>query len=409
MCVEQQLISYPTVIKFIPDVENLTLVGTSPTFYDSYQETANLTSPGSVDPTVEFRVWASFLSYLNHYVPHDPLYRCDSGNCIYPDFNTLAVCSECLHLENKDIQQECDDDSDSCSAQHDNLEAFAWKRAQQGAYSTIVNQTADTSIPTSIVETKTMSVNFTNWPPEYRFDSCSVKWCVQTISSNVTNSTYYETEKYSSTLFDILSNNSVLFHGTSSNNSPYSFTVSEKSQIAFKRLGDMLTGWSRSTSQEEWLHSSSLFNGIAAFATADMTVGGKHMHRHKGTPVEVMTSGMSDALRGSLDVVGLRVLRETIVRVRWWWVLYPMAMWILSAVFLVGVVIETRQNEHIVGAWGCSAIALMLWGVEEDAKERVMDWSAEGLNKKAEKVRMQLFREGEGWSMKSVNEEGMGY
>jgi hypothetical protein len=63
--------------------------------------------------------------------------------------------------------------------------------------------------------------------------------------------------------------------------------------------------WSRRAgSGGNWTHSHSLFTGIAAFTTADMTVGGSHMHRHKDTPIEVMADGMSNAIRNRLVIPG---------------------------------------------------------------------------------------------------------
>jgi len=393
------MISYPTQTLRTQDPANQTLVGRSLDIYDTFQETS-LTPQAAPVPAVEFAVAASLFSSLNHHVVHDPLYRCDSGNCDYPVFVTLGVCSHC-HDTRDEIASACDDDQDRCWARYRDLEGYAWRRTNEMAYSTIINQTINTQ-SVSIVETFTLNVSVSTWPPTFNAWACELLWCVRSINATVTNSTYAEIEVDEYTKATLQPDGSALFQYVNPENRATNFTVTRNAQLAFKALGSTLRGWSRKTQKGQWVHSSPLFGGMASFATADMTVGGKHMHRHKANPIAVMADGISNAVRNSLSVPGLRVERHTIIVVRWWWMIYPAAMWILSTVFTWGVLWTTKMNSEFVGAWGHSSIALLLWGVDDDVKQRVGDWSAEMMEAKASNVIVKLTREDGAWKLKEV-------
>ncbi|KAI5858150.1 hypothetical protein BZA05DRAFT_331567 [Tricharina praecox] len=402
---QQQLISYPTRTFTTRDPRNLTLVGRSLETYDTFQEIT--TMQGVSVPSVEFAVTSSVFSSLVHYVVHDPLYRCDSGNCEYPAFATLGICSHCDYAQNE-IVSACDGDRDHCWATYRDLVGHAWKHTDENAYSTIINQTTNTdSAP--IVETFTLNVSIATWPPTYNAWACEIYWCIRSVNATVIDSTYRERELGEYNRSTVQPDGSALFQYTDLENQAKNFTVTRNAQLAFKNLGLTLRGWSQKSRRGQWVHSSPLFGGIAAFATADMTVGGEHMHRHKKNPIAVMADGMSNAIRTSLSARGKKVERRTIIVVRWWWMVYPAAIWIFSAVFAWGVVCTTKLHDEFVGAWGCSSIALLLWGVDDDVKERVGDWSAEGMAKKADNIIVKLMRDGDGWKLKEVKgSEGFG-
>jgi len=378
--------------------------------YDDYQESGNSSDPNNpTSPIVEFRVEAGLFDSLNHYVVHDPVYRCDSGNCKYPIFTTLGICSQCKNATQDEIVQSCDDTNDWCSATYKSLTSKAWRDSQSNSqiFSTIVNQTANANTTDSIVDTWTLSVNSTIWPPVYLAYTCKVMWCVRTVNASVINSTYNEVELTMTSSASLEPDGTaVITHGNGTDMIP--FRVTKNAQIAFKTLGATLTGWSiRSQLNPKVIRNSSpLFSGMASFTTADMTVGGKHMHRHKTTPVEVMADGMSHAIRNQMTVVGENVVTRTVVKVRWWWMLYPIVSWVLCAIFLVGVMWKTHTQSS-VGAWGCSSIALLMWGVEESVRQRVGAWSWEGLEKNAMKVKVKLEKEGNGWRLKEIPVDGV--
>jgi hypothetical protein len=405
---EQQLISYPTHTEKLSDP--LTQVSRSTAVYDSYQDTSNSTN-GPTIPVVEFRVWSGLYSSLNHYAVQDPVYRCDSGNCEYPTFYTLGVCSSCK--SDKNFESWCDPDQDQCWTKYHDLEGYATKAiGDTEVYSTIINQTAHTARMggSSIVDTYTLNVSGSTWPPTYAAFECHIMWCIRQISAKVIDSTYSEKELSTSTTAEMQPDSSVKF-SYEDNGEKKSFSVTENSQKAFQRLANDLTGWSRRSHTGHWIHSSSLFSGMAAFAVADMTVGGSHWHRHKANPVEVMADGMSNALRSSLEVDGERVVEHTLVRVRWYWLAYPVIMWLLTVVFMCSVIWKTRQNAEFVGPWGCSALALMMWGVDENVRDRVGHWSAEGMELNAQNVKVRLMRDGEWWRLKGTGgpDVGLGF
>ncbi|KAF8539490.1 hypothetical protein BDD12DRAFT_882266 [Trichophaea hybrida] len=409
---QQQLISYPTKFELYDDPENLTKLSTSETYYNDYQEElVNGTATNNLTiPVVEFRVEAALFSSLNHYMQQDPAYRCDSGNCVYPVFTTLGVCSTCTNATHDEIAQSCDDTDDYCDAHYKSLTSRSWRDSKSNSdyYSTIVNQTADATTADSIVDTWTLSVNSTAWPPIYKAYTCKVMWCVRTVNASVINSTYSEIEltmTSTASLDKDGSGTAIIMHKDFNGSDMTPYRVTKNSQLAFKTLGASLTGWSRRSDSNQKLivNSSPLFSGVAAFSTADMMVGGKHMHRHKATPVEVMADGMSHAIRNQLTIVGKKVENHTLVKVRWVWLLYPMVSWVLSAIFLVGVVWKTHNKKGEVGAWGCSSIAQLLWGVDENVRVQAGGWDWMALEKNSENIMVQLRKEGDGWRLREVD------
>jgi len=383
------------------------MIGRSLYTYDTFQETS-LTSQAAPVPAVEFAVASSVFASLNHFVVHDPLYRCDSGNCDYPRFTTLGICSHC-HDTKDEITSACDTDQNHCWANYRDLIGNAWERSNDTAFSTVINQTINTE-SVSIVETFTLNVSMVTWPPTYAAWSCEIMWCVRSVNATVKNSTFTETQLDEHTEATLQPDGSALFQYIEPDKQVTNFTVTRSAQRAFKALGSTLAGWSRKTQTGQWVHSSPLFGGMAAFATADMTVGGSHRHRHKANPIDVMADGMSNAIRNSLSVPGWRVERHTIVQVRWWWMVYPAAIWILTAVFTWAVAWSTMTRDTSVGAWGCSSIALLLWGVDDDIRERVGDWNSERMEAKARDIIVKLEKDenGNGWRMKEVRGSALG-
>ncbi|KAI5786594.1 hypothetical protein FPQ18DRAFT_404546 [Pyronema domesticum] len=158
---QQQLINYRTHIdNTVDDPLNLTLVATSGHIYDSVQQASD-EKDGPIQPVVEFAVSAEVFSSLNHYVVHDPLYRCDSGNCQYPVFTTLGICSDCSM--NRTANYACDGDNDMCEAEYDGLTSISYKENSGDVEyrSTIVNQTAKMDDPdlSIIVRTWTLMLS----------------------------------------------------------------------------------------------------------------------------------------------------------------------------------------------------------------------------------------------------------
>lgn len=302
---------------------------------------------------------------------------------------------------NRTANYACDGDNDMCEAEYDGLTSISYKENSGDVEyrSTIVNQTAKMDDPdlSIIVRTWTLSVNDTIWPPAYKAYTCSVKWCVRSVNAEVRNSTYRETEIAVTTESKVRPDKSIIFkHGDQS------FEVSENAQLAFKSLSTKMKGWSRRAgSGGNWTHSHPLFTGIAAFATADMTIGGSHMHRHKDTPIEVMADGMSNAIRNRLVILGKMSVAHTVVEIRWKWIVYPIMVWCMSVVFLMLVERKTRKSKYYVGAWKSSSIALLVCGVEPNVRNRIFDWSSDQMRYNAtQNIETRLVLQKGRWTMK---------
>lgn len=336
---------------------------------------------------------------LNSESPVIPLHRCGTGNCAFPTFSSLGVCAECRD-ETASLVSSCEDGADTCTASYNSVTATNYKEPS-GGYSSIVNQSSITN-SSGIADIYTLTAS-TSFPPAYSATYCSLMWCVKTINATVTNSTYRETLLSTSTAAEPQPDGTAIFRYVSPiDNQPGNFSVSPQAQQAFKTLAGDLKGWSKRQSEREFIHSSPIFAGISEFTISPPNTSYTASDRiTPNSPIPLIAAALTTSLRSSLSITGQFVERRTIIRVRWYWLLFPSVMWIFSALFLIVTVWKSWRNENRVGSWGTSGLALMLFGVrDETVRRNVASWSGKEMEKRAKKVWVRLNRdERDGWGL----------
>ena len=370
-------------------------IATAPALYNSFQLAAAAGGDGDLDeddahPVVDFAVQAALFGSLSPVQTVTPLHNCPTGNCKYPTFTTLAICGSC---EAEEVQAECS--GDYCLGEYAELRAYSWRDKSQ--HSTLLNQTlfASAENPETgyIAGTHTLiTQNLTAWPPVYKGSECGLRWCLQEVKAKVVNATYHETTRALPAKATIASNGTAVFTYTDQ-----TFSVTPSSISAFAALADSLRGWSKCDMQHmSWLHSSPLFAGLAKFITTSAA---------GSVPVSQIATAMSRALRTDSAISGHFVETRTVISVRWGWLAYPAAMWVLCAVFLAATMGKSaRSRGRGLGYWGNSSLAVMGVGALE---ERLREWvmgggERDGMEKRAGGVRARLVRDGgaeEGWRL----------
>lgn len=370
-------------------------IATAPALYNAFQlaATAGGDDEDDAHPVVDYAVQAALFGSLSPTQTVTPLHHCPSGNCKYRPFTTLSICGSC---EETEVQPECS--GDHCVGRYAELSAYSWRDTD--LHSTLLNQTlfASAKNPETgyIAGTHTLLTrDVTAWPPVYKGSECGLRWCLQEVEAKVVNSTYQESTRDLPAQATIASNGSAVFTFTNQ-----TFSVTPSSITAFATLADSLRGWSKCDTQNmSWLHSSPLFAGLAKFVTTDPAAS---------IPVSQIATAMSRALRTDSTLTGFVVESRTVISVRWAWLAYPAAMWVLSVVFLAATIGKSaRAWARGLEYWGSSSLAIMAVGAME---EGVRMWvvgggERDGMEKRASGVRARLVRDGgaeEGWRLLGV-------
>ena len=68
----------------------------------------------------------------------------------------------------------------------------------------------------------------------------------------------------------------------------------------------------------------------------------------------------------SAPAIGVVLHDQTCVRVRWWWLAFPVALVALTIFFLAAMIVETRRKDHPKNEWKSSPLPLVFRGLQLD-------------------------------------------
>jgi hypothetical protein len=394
---EQQLISYPTRIRASASPEARLAI--HPFSYETYGQASSSNSPKPMNP---FRIWRFIFAAFDDDATSLPTrpYICPSGSCNFDRTSTLGVCYRCQNAT-EEIQTRCE--HDTCWSDYRNL-TISFTNSTLYA----INQTVDTSNSTSIAKTFSLyskiDSSVSTWPPIHNACVCELVWCKTTLQGKVRNFTYSETV-FKTSILSQFSDDGTLTVGSSQPDNEH-ITVGRQAQEVYKHLSTNLTGWSVSEINHT-AHSSEIFGAFSVLpTTGDMSEkpGLSSMYLSNISsiyPISRVAYGMSNAVRfqGTWSV-GDQVVPTTMIHVRWWWLLYPVVIWVCCAVFLVRTLRKTTAGADGIGAWRCSSLALLLCGVDEQVRNQAGHCSLDQMKVRAKSVNVRLARDGPGWRMK---------
>ena len=107
---------------------------------------------------------------------------------------------------------------------------------------------------------------------------------------------------------------------------------------------------------------------------------------------------MTNVMRQSSTqmVTGKSFSEVTYIQVRWGWLALPMALLVLTLVFLVATVLRTSTQTEQVGVWKNSSIATLLYGLPDEMQREVTTSADATPRTKARKLNMRMMPSG-GW------------
>lgn len=125
-----------------------------------------------------------------------------------------------------------------------------------------------------------------------------------------------------------------------------------------------------------------------------------------------LANAISVALRNGGDpfnsapATGTALVAQTCIHVRWPWLALPASLLLLSSLFLISTMLQTRSPGDQVGkAWKSSPLALLFHGFSNEDQRNMGRFDSVGvMSKKAKAMRVQLIWGEQGWKFNDVVE-----
>jgi hypothetical protein len=110
---------------------------------------------------------------------------------------------------------------------------------------------------------------------------------------------------------------------------------------------------------------------------------------------ERLATALTDVVRSDPNsneyLAGNAFITETFVAVEWAWLTFPLALLVLSGIFLLATMVKTSNNEDI-GIWKTSAVPTLIYSLPRDRQHDLTsssNWtSSETLRSKKTRIRL---------------------
>ena len=322
-------------------------------------------------------------------------FNCPTGNCTWPVFTTLAVCSSCIDLMPY-MTRYCSNGA----SENGDVSKCGWQ-LPQGA---LLNSSSDVFSMTSktpstfgdmpytdilrliFMGTEAQSgqpLNYNPWAKQ-----CTLQYCLQTFDSSVVNGVLME--NVTATIL----NSSVVDIGRSKGNSLVTLTAADNvtyavgmgASLGIKSwFGDLVASGSaiRNSSYANFTRTD---NTVVVNLTVGISEGATYFDNDiiqafywdyyeytNGLEMAMsdLATSMTVAFRsfnGAVPVKGRAFTFESYVHVRWGWITLPVLVVLLTTVFLVAAVVRTRQSRTKL--WKSSALAMLFHGLDHETRDR---------------------------------------
>ncbi|RDW60272.1 hypothetical protein BP5796_11878 [Coleophoma crateriformis] len=317
-----------------------------------------------------------------------PSFTCESGNCTYEQYSTLAVCSNCVNLT-PFLTRYCNETTDQSQC--------GWQ-VPQGA---LLRDDKDVFSMTSYFPSLAGDMPYTNiiklifmgteaqdgQPLNYNpwATQCTLDYCAQTIDSAIVNG------KISENVTAEIHNNSVVDITNSQGTIPVSIISSENKTLFISEPAMLgIQSWFSTIFTNGSASRNSSFESLnqAALVVVNLTVGISSGTTYFDTDVvqtfywdyyeyaDGLPKAMSDlasamtvafrSFNGAIPVSGIATTLETYVKVRWGWISLPLFVVLATAVFLV--LAMTSSSRSGTELWKGSALALLFYGLDHATK-----------------------------------------
>ncbi|KAK4495451.1 hypothetical protein PRZ48_013782 [Zasmidium cellare] len=374
----------------------------------------NDTNTVDVDLSMKAAIMNGLLSFgeASPYLFEVPA-QCPTGNCTWPNYKSLSVCSQCADLT-KRLQTQPANSSTNYSLP--NGVSLIQDPIAIGVSMTVNNTLANASLTSiafkdrlndsmPLADVFVILANYTwdglgDTPDKLNLGpyaaECILELCVQEYSAISKNGTFHETPVGRPMHLDAGANRDVVDMGTHSLAYYYvtqdgkNYTIGESAMKGFWfYFTTLFTGsvaqYNSASAQPEWPSdlTQSIFQHLNA---TPHTLDAMFANIAASATLNLRTRPDAEIWRGDA------LYQQAIVTVRWLWMILPLALLILTLVFLLSVAVQTRLAG--MQTWKTSSVAQLfaLQGLR-DKKE---------MEAVAERMYVKMGRDGRGeWVLQS--------
>ena len=341
---------------------------------------------------------------------------CSTGNCTWPRFLSLAICSHCqkIQVHNTTIPEQA-----TVLSTSNGLAIYLIP----DTYAVLSSGQLPVSDLGYIDNTiANLTVLGSSEPSAYE---CTLFWCVQEIKASVSDGIYDEevlTTWSDASLqnlgcdpnshpycepTDLLGSDKFSLIGYPNNSTPSApnFSLGIATQVTFGTyLSNLFTGNVTSTETAQDLGFSSDFMGALVPSRSSGAEDSGTNLTNVPELIRNLSQSMTTRMRQSAvsdpaaQIIGDAYALEVFVQVRWGWLTLPLVLLLLTLYFLLASIRESKKAN--VMSWKSSSIALLFHGLAEDRREvgRWVERRAE-LHEIAGGMEVQLVKTERGWRL----------
>lgn len=343
-------------------------------------------------------------------------FACSTGNCTWPTFPSLAICSHCQNIE---VNVSTVPGIPTVLSTSNGLKLQ--KNLPNGYAVLSEGKLAAPDLGYTDNTISNLTILGSGEPLAY---GCALFWCVQEISASVTAGKYHEdviktwsnaslrnsgcdkddvcvcdTNVIGNHILSLVGNLDDLTYNTTN------FSVGVATQATFEQfLGNFFTGSVSTSMAQSDLSFSSDFMAALVPSRSSSANGEGTTLTNVPELINNISQSMTTRMRQSArtdpnaQILGDAYELDSFVQVRWKWLALPLALLLLTLVFLLAAIRTSAQAKVL--PWKSSSIALLFHGLSEDRREagRWVERRAE-LHEIAGGMQVQLVRTDKGWRL----------
>lgn len=321
----------------------------------------DLPLPSVVDLSMKAAVYDGVFAIGNH-ADRNIQYNCPTGNCTWPVFSTLAVCSRCEDITSL-VEKTCNN-TGCYMLSLPNGPTLTGFGGQINA--SVTNISANLyDIQASVIKFTSLISKRIEDPNHALAVECAMWYCVQTYSASVENSVISQ-KALASWRNDsaTLAQSSDLFYNVST------FNLTTDTDTAMFRVSYLAAKALNTFMAKTFTGNGGMNTTGSAFSSDIMQA--LYDTNNLTARIGNLAISMTNNIRQQNDTVarpshGTAWKSETYVHVRWAWLSFPIALIVLALAFLVGSIIETAHRDILV--WKSSNLALLFHGQDLKLKD----------------------------------------
>jgi hypothetical protein len=333
-------------------------------------------------------------------------FNCPTGNCTWPDFSTLGVCSSCIDMSEY-MQRACSvDNSTDCGWI---LPNGAQLNGSASVFSMTTFISTDGDMPYSTImqlvfmgteaqnsSTSTSSSSQSPWSTQ-----CTLEYCVQDLHSSVLNGQLATSVTNTHRNTSVVPITSALKNGintplyivpitttnSSSNHHNQTYQVGMGALLGMQQwFSDLFRNGSanrESASQLSKMENNIIVNltvGVSSGETyfdTDIVQAFYWFYYQYPAGLAMLTSElattMTNAFRasgGAVPVSGQAYELSPFVHIRWGWITLPVLVILMTGAFLGASMVRSRKTRTKL--WKSSALAMLFHGLDKETRKRAL-------------------------------------